>query len=238
MFIKIFISYLIGYLNIVVEGYYIERFVNICTNNKLTIWKIKRKDNVKAIVNIRLKDFKEVIRIARKTKCRIKINGKKGIPFILHKYRKRKIFTTFLILIMILILFSSNFVWNIEIKEENGEKLENIMEDLEENGLKIGEWKSNINSKSIINNIRLKRQDIAWMGIELKGTNAIVKITKADAKPNIINEDEYCNIVSDKTGIITKISAQNGTANVKVGDTVSGGTTLISRMARRKIYWN
>ena len=102
------------------------------------------------------------------------------------------------------------------------------MEDLEENGLKSGEWKSKINSKEIINKIRLKRKDIAWMGIELKGTNAIVKIVKADSKPDIVDENEYCNILSNKAGIITKISAQNGTANVKVGDTVTVGTKLIS----------
>lgn len=228
MFIKILISYLIGYLRISIEGYYIERFINICTNNKLAIWKLNRQNNVKLDLNIRLHDFKDILKIAKKTKCKVKIKNKRGIPFILHKYRKRKIFTFLLVLIIALVIFSSNFVWNIEIQEENGEDLENIIEDLEENGLKIGEWKSKINTKEIINKVRLKRTDIAWMGIELKGTNVIVKITKADAKPQIIDENEYCSIISDKTGIITKISAQNGTANVKVGDTVTVGTTLIS----------
>lgn len=100
--------------------------------------------------------------------------------------------------------------------------------DIEEVGLKVGKLKSTINSKEIINKIRLKRKDIAWMGIELKGTNAIVKIAKADEKPEIINEEEYCNIVSDKVGVITKINAQTGTANVKVGDTINIGDVLIN----------
>ena len=64
-------------------------------------------------------------------------------------------------------------------------------------------------------------------GIELKGTNAIVKLVKADEKPEIIDENEYCNIVSDKAGIITKINAQAGTINVKVGDTINKGEILI-----------
>lgn len=228
MLIKILLGYLIGYVRVVIEGYYIERFINICTNNKITIWNLKRDKNIKLELNTSLKDFKEVVKAAKKTKCKIKIKSKRGIPFIVHKYRKRKIFAFLLLIIVGLILFSSNFVWNIEIKEENGIPLENIMEDLEENGLKIGEWKQKINTKELINKIRLKRKDIAWMGIELKGTNVIVKIVKADEKPNIIDENEFCNIVSDKTGIITKINAQNGTINVKVGDTVSVGTTLIN----------
>ena len=149
------------------------------------------------------------------------------MPFLVHKYKKRKIFLFFLIFLLIIIGLSSNFVWNVEITEENGENLENIAKDIEEAGLKIGKAKSKINTKEIINQIRLKRQDIAWMGIELKGTNAIVKLVKAEEKPEIVDEEEYCSIISDKVGIITKISAQNGTANVKVGDTVNIGEVLI-----------
>ena len=42
MFIKIILSYVLGYLKLSVEGYYIERFINICKNNKITIWNLKR----------------------------------------------------------------------------------------------------------------------------------------------------------------------------------------------------
>ena len=115
-----------------------------------------------------------------------------------------------------------------EIKEENGQNLENISKDIEDAGLQTGKLKSSIDTKEIINKIRLQRTDIAWMGIELKGTNAIVKIVKADKKPEIVDNEEYCSIISDKEGIITKINAQTGTANVKVGDTVRKGETLIN----------
>ena len=33
MFIKIMLSYVLGYLKLSVEGYYIERFINICKKN-------------------------------------------------------------------------------------------------------------------------------------------------------------------------------------------------------------
>ena len=123
---------------------------------------------------------------------------------------------------------SSNYVWNIEVIEENGNNLENIMQNLNQSGLVVGKRKAEINTKEVINKVRLERNDIAWMGIELKGTNAIVKVVKSDEKPDIIDENEYCSIVADKAGIITKISAQDGTANVKVGDTINEGETLIN----------
>ena len=133
-----------------------------------------------------------------------------------------------MILLIFLIGISSNFVWNVDIREEKGHEIENIRQDVANAGLKIGELKAKVNTKEIINQIRLKRKDIAWIGIELKGTNAIVKIVKADEKPDIIDESDYCSIVSDKAGVITKINAQTGTANVKVGDTVNNGDVLIN----------
>ncbi len=228
MIIKRIINYISGYLRIIVEGYYIERFINICRNKKYKMWNLKKNSDIKVALNIEIKDFREICKIAKKTQCKVKIKTKRGLPFLLHKYKKRKIFVLFLILIIFLVFLSSNFVWNIEIIEENGLEIENIMESINTAGLTIGEFKSNIDTKEIINKVRLERNDIAWMGIELKGTNAIVKLVKAEEKPEIVDEDEYCNIVSNKNGVITKINAQDGTANVKVGDTVSEGDVLIN----------
>ena len=228
MFIKILLNYILGYVRITVEGYYIERFINICRKNKIIIWNLKRDKSVRLNLNIGIKDFKEIKKIEKKTKCKVKIIKKKGLPFLFNRYKKRKIFFGFLLLILILIGISSNFIWNIEIKIENAEQLDNIYEDITSAGLETGKMKNKINTKEIINQIRLKRNDIAWMGIELKGTNAIVKLVKAERKPDIVDEEDYCNIVSDKVGVITKINAKNGTLAVNVGDTVKVGTVLIN----------
>ena len=228
MFIKIIFNYIIGYIRISIEGYYIERFINICRNNKIVIWNLKRDKNVKLELNVGIKDLKRVAKIAKKTKCKMRITKKKGLPFLFNRYKKRKLFFAFLIAIIIILAISSNFIWNIQIVEEDKDTMENLYQDVIDSGLTIGTMKSKINTKDIINKVRLKRDDIAWMGIELKGTNAIVKVVKATAKPDIIDDEDYCNIVSDKQGIITKISAQNGTIAVKVGDTVNVGTTLIN----------
>lgn len=221
-------SYISGYLRINIEGYYIERFINICRKENIPVWNIKKEKEIRLAFNIKIKDFKKICKIAKTTKCKLKIKKKKGFPFILNRYRKRKIFAIFLILVIILIGMSSNYVWNIEVIEEDGNNLENIMQNLNQSGLGVGKRKSEINTKEVINKVRLERNDVAWMGIELKGTNAIVKVVKSDEKPDIIDENEYCSIVADKAGIITKISAQDGTANVKVGDTINEGETLIN----------
>lgn len=229
MLLKLIINYILGYLTINVEGYFIERFINMCRNKNILLWNIKRKNSSFIICKIGIKEFKKIREIAKKTKCKISIIGKKGIPFIFEKYKKRKIFLLMMCIISGLLFVLSQFVWNIEVKI-TGDTLnkEEIINSLNENGLNIGKKKSEIDVKEIINNVRLKREDISWIGIEIKGTNAIVEVVEAEEKPEIVNENDYCNIVSNRTGKIIKITTNNGTAMVKKGDIIKEGALLIA----------
>lgn len=227
MLFKIIFNYLLGFVNITVEGFFVERFINNCINNKIFLWSIKRINSTLITTNISVREFKKIHAISRKTKCKVSINSKKGLPIFLHRYRKRKLLLLILIPIVFCVLITSTYIWNIEITGiENIEK-EEILSQLADEGIDIGKRKSNIDTKRVINNIRLKRNDISWMAIDMHGTNIIIKIVEADEKPDIINENEYCNIVANQKGIITKITADTGTALAKVGDVVEKGDVLI-----------
>ena len=227
MYFKVLLNYILGYVTIEIEGYFTERFINICNNQKIFLWNMKRKCSTIVQINIGISDFKKIKRIAKKTKCRVKIQGKKGIPFILYKYKKRKIFALLFLLVIIAMFTLSNFIWNIEVVGNNKISKDEIIKSLSDNKFKIGMSKFDLNTKETINKIRLERNDLAWIGIEIQGTNAIVKIVEADMKPEIIQEDEYGNIVATKDAMIVKVNAQNGVPVVKEGDVVTKGTVLI-----------
>ena len=76
MLIKVLLCYIFGYIRVSIEGYYIERFINICNNKKIIIWNIKRDKNIKLYFNISINDFKKAIKIAKKLKCHTKIEKK------------------------------------------------------------------------------------------------------------------------------------------------------------------
>ena len=227
MIFKILIGYLKGYVNIDVQGYYIQRFINACVSKGVFLWNLKPKKSTYINVNVEIADFKKLREIAKTTKCKIKINGRRGLPFILNRYRKRKIFFIFLIVIMMFIYGESRFVWNIEVEGIERISKEEILSSLENNGLKIGAMKSKVKVNEIINNIRLERNDIAWMSIKLDGTNVIVQIAETTEKPEIIPFDEYCNIVSKKDAEIMKVTATTGTIVAKPGEQVTAGSILI-----------
>lgn len=215
MFVRTILNYFTGYVHIKVEGFYIERFINICISKKILLMDIKREKTTIMYANVGLADYKRLRQVAKKTKTKVKIEKKKGLPFKAHKYRKRKAFLIFFAFIIIGIIISSNYVWNIEIRGNVNISHAELIESLKNSGLNIGTSKNDIDTNAVISKIRLHRDDIAWIGITIKGTNAIVKIKEAQPAPEIINENEFCNIVSNKTGMITKISVQNGTAAVR-----------------------
>ena len=227
MIFRILIRYILGYVNISIEGYYIERFINVCISKSILLWNVKIEKSTYARANVGIKDFKKIKEVAKKTKCRIKLNTKRGLPFIMNRYRKRKIFFALLATILVLIGLEARFVWNIEIQGLNRIPEEEIRAELAECGLSVGTLKSKIESREIINKIRLERDDIAWMNIDRKGTNIIVQIAETTEKPDIVPLNEYCNIVSTKKAQIEKITAKSGTAVVKVGDMVEKGSVLI-----------
>ena len=67
------------------------------------------------------------------------------------------------ILYSLLIFISSRYIWNIEVSVEDNLIVENIENDLEKLGLKQGVLKKTIDSNRIINDLRLNRDDIAWV---------------------------------------------------------------------------
>lgn len=238
MYLQKIQSTITGYVNIVVEGYYIEKFINICRNKGIYLENLKREKTTIINANIPVKDFKIVAKIAKSNKCKIKIKEKKGLPFFLNKYRKRKIFVISLLVMLLSLIALSKFIWNIEITGNvnisNGE----ILEIVKSEGLEIGKIKSKIDAKKIVEKIRLERADVSWVGIKISGTNAIIEIVESDKAPEVIDKDDYCNIIAKKDAMIVSANAQNGTLQVKEGDVIKKRKYTNIWLVRGKIYRN
>ena len=238
MYIAILLRLILGYVIVEVEGYYIERFINICQNKKILIWNIKREKGVKLFFNIGIKDFRKLKQIARKTNCKLKIRKKRGIPFFMHKYKKRKVFIIFLLIISIFIYTSSRYIWNIEINVEEKQVIENIEKDLYDLGLKKGILKNKIDTGKIINEIRLKRSDISWMGLDIKGTNAVVRIIKADEKPKLLIKPQFeaGRSALNKNGIVNDMKDHIRVLNELAADFQTKGMYIVWEKFRQKLH--
>ena len=228
MFLKILFNFLLGYKIVEIEGYFVEKFLNSSLKDNLFLWNLKRRSATVLRVNVADSDFGKLKNIVNKNQCLLKVISSRGIPNIYQRYKKRR-YLIYASIVFIFFIFSiSRFVWNIEVVGNSRLSKEDVISLVENDGLKIGKYKGKIDTEKIIKKIRAEREDISWIGIELKGTNAIVKIVETEEKPMVVDENDFCNIVAKKDGIISKISAQNGTIMVKDGDEVKQGQILIA----------
>lgn len=167
-----------GVVIVQIEGFFTERFINLCRINNIKIWEIR--NIVKGVVRfkISISDFKKLRMVARKTKCKVSIKQKQGLYFTFFKYRKRKLVVFLLAMAIFFTIAFSSFIWNIDVVGNENVETEDILKSLRESGLYIGKCKIGMDKKDVINNLRLIENEISWAGIEIDGTLATVKIVE------------------------------------------------------------
>ena len=85
------LKYLQGYVKIKVEGYSPERLLNLCNAHRILLWGVENQEFVYEMY-VSIKNYKRMRPLARKTGTKIILLEKHGLPFFLHKFRKRKMF--------------------------------------------------------------------------------------------------------------------------------------------------
>lgn len=221
------LKYLKGYVRIRLKGGSPERFLNLCSNNNILIWQIIRVDDEYEMY-LSLKAFKELKNIIRKTNVKIKVIEKKGFPFFLHKYRKRKMFFAGILLCAVFVYILSLYVWQIEINGNHARTTDVLLSFLEENEITHGMRKNKINCEEIETLLRTNYNDIIWTSVKLRGTRLIIDVQEnTDTSIANIGEKEASDLFADKEAIITSIVTRNGTPYVKAGDVVKQGDMLV-----------
>lgn len=216
-----------GYLCIHIYGTAPERFINLCCNKKIFIWNLKRIEDGYEFLIIARK-YKSLKPIARKTGIVPKITRKTGLPFLMHRYRKRKGFFAGVLICIILVYILSLFIWDISIEGGSKYTPEAMLKFLKENEVYTGIKKKIVDCQEIEDTIRLAYNDIGWVSAEIRGTRLIIKITETNMPAPAQEAREPSHIIATKDGIIKSIITRAGTPMVKVGDVVKKGDILVS----------
>lgn len=221
-----FNTFIKAQLEVLVQGYFVERFINLCKINNVKIWDINYINEGLISFKVSPKEFKKIKPYVKKSKCKVKIKSKRGIYFDLFKYRKRRLFIYLTLLLIIISFIMSSFVWNIKISGNNKIDTKDIKNIIKEFGVYKGKNKLFISKKDLADYIRANLYETAWVGVDIKGTTLNINI-----KEKIISDEEnktvIGNIVATKTAVITKIIAENGTAKFKTGSYIEEGNIAI-----------
>ena len=221
-------NHLRGYLKIRISGYSPERFLNLCKHKEIEMWGLEANSNTYEMF-MTVKGFRKLKPILRKTKTRITILERYGVPFFFFKYRKRKLFFGGIFLCIAIIFTLSRYIWNIEVKGNQTITDEVVIEYLKKTGVFHGMKRSDVNCEKIDTGIRKNFNEIIWVSASLEGCNIFIQVKEnTDTFQVSQTEENPADLIATTEGTILEIVTRSGVPCVKEGDTVKTGDLLVS----------
>lgn len=218
-----------GYVRIKIWGGSAERFLVLCAKNQMLLWDIQA-DGKYIFSNMRLNDFYQCKKMARKAGIRAVVTQRHGLPFVMPKIRKRSFFFVGFCLFVALWLISTKMLLHIELHGNYSISEDVFMDFLEQEGIHIGMWKKDIPLEALEKRIRQEYDIITWTSGKIDGTVLIIDI-KENEKYALQQTEEATeqgsSLYATKDGVIEHIYVQYGIPIVKKGAEVKKGDLLV-----------
>ena len=224
------IKFLKGYLRIRVSGFSPERFINLCSNKDILLWDITQEGDSYCMC-ISLQSIYKLRSIARKTRTKVVILERCGLPFFVPLMRRRKMFLVGLVLAIGFWYLSGQFVWDIEIEGNYRITTDQLETFLREQDVREGMRRDRLDIEALEKEIRRKFSLVTWTSAKLDGTKLQISIKENDAPILDAQTGEEStagtDIVSEFDGTVVEIVVRKGVPKVKIGDAVQEGQVLV-----------
>ncbi|MBQ7765733.1 MAG: sporulation protein YqfD [Lachnospiraceae bacterium] len=221
-----FLFYIQGYVRISVQGFGATRFINICNKRGFRLRDLEQKEDEYEL-NILIWDYKKIQDIVRKTKVKVVIVKKCGLPFFFVKMSCQKFFVLGAILCFAGLLYMSRFIWAIKIDGNVSLTDEVILDYLETKEISMGSKLNDVDAESLEKSFRKDFDGITWISIGQEGTTLTIDIKERDVRVYEIADDSATSLYAPCDGVITSIVVRSGLAKVKTGDVVTKGQLIV-----------
>ncbi|MFD2759456.1 sporulation protein YqfD [Lentibacillus juripiscarius] len=221
-------SFITGYVTVRVEGWYPELFFQRCASQGIMVWNIQKKSENVCSGNIKLQDISGLRKQKWGTNYKLTFTSKRGFPFLMKKFIRRKEVLLALTLSVLLIFSLSNIIWEVKITNVPKDLEEKISKQLDEYGIHRGSWTFTLDPPSEIQQQLMNDiPELLWIGVHQKGTTFVLE----GVEKTIVEEEEVDgprNLVASKKGVIEKMYVAKGQPMVRVNDYVEKGDVLVS----------
>ncbi|NLO48353.1 MAG: sporulation protein YqfD [Clostridiales bacterium] len=222
------IGLIAGSAKVKISGRRPELALNELSGDRLVFWGVRKTSDNEILLSIIGRDLKKAEAACNRASCAIIVLSKKGLPYILMRFKKRYVFYFAPVLSILIALYLSFFIWEIEITGNETVTEGEILTALEQVGVHIGTFGPKIDQEIVRSEVIALIGKLSWMTVNVYGCKAEVIVRERIDKPEIINESEPSEVRADKTGLITQINVYTGKPLVKKGDMVFSGQTLIT----------
>ena len=222
-----FIRLFRGYVRIRIAGPVPQRFLNLCSVHDISLWNIVAGDGAYEM-NVSVADFFRLKPMAIKTKTKVVLLEKRGLPFHMQKWKKRKVFIGGFLFCVLGIYLVSMFLWDIRLVNEGRLTQEMLLSFLQDQGVGYGSLKREVDIDRVEKALRDEYPFIIWTSCKMEGTRLFVYVKEneqsVEERPV---QNEPCNLLATVSGNVVSIITRNGVPKVKPGDEVKKGDVMV-----------
>ena len=193
--------FLFGSICFRAQGGFSERFLNLCNVKGVKLYALREKGGV-LYAETSLASFRKIRRCASRSGMRVRIEQKKGLPFVYARFARRTGLFIGVALACFLLFFYTRSVWYIEIRGNESIASQEIKNVLLQNGIYEGVLKKNIHHHALTFALYEALPDISWLNIGVDGSRLTVNVREAVQKPQNNDQKKYCNIVAAKAAYL------------------------------------
>ena len=214
-----------GELRCEVSGAEPERFLNALADAGTAYWNAERADAFTLRLSIYSRDIGVAEALARRSQCELRRLRLRGAPALAALARRRYVLLAAGALCFALVAASSLFVWEIEVEGAESVPEGEILRALAGAGAAPGAFWPGWDAGAIANSVLLDVPELAWAGLSVSGSRAVLRVRERIPEPVII--DGSGRVTASTTGIIERMEVFSGRALVSEGDAVCAGETLV-----------
>lgn len=221
------IQYTKGHVRIRVTGSSYERFLNMCAKHDIILWNLQSVEDAYEM-NISIQGFRLLKPLAKKSGTKVRILKRYGLPFFLYEHRKRKMLFGGILFGVMLMIFLSCFIWDIRIEGNQVQTDDVIFDFLTEAKITHGKKKSNIDCKALAADLRKSFDNFIWVSVKIQGTRLLIDVQE-NTDLTLDEKVDYgpSDLISNVNGTVTEIITRAGIPQIKAGDTVKKGQSLV-----------
>lgn len=221
------LNYLRGQVTVEVESAAPERVLNLCAAHGIPFWGLTWLSELRLRAAIDRAELPRLREVLTRTDAVLTVVRTEGAPEVWRQYRRRYVLLAAAAVLAAVLALGSTHIWAFQVTGNDTVPTETILRTLEKYGVALGA-RSRIDQEALRNQVLLELPDVVWLTVNMRGCTAHVQVVERQRPPHLYADGEITNVVAARDGLVTKIQALDGQAQVMAGTTVTAGQVLIS----------
>ncbi len=217
-------QHLEGMVTLYVHQENTDAVLKLVSSEKISLYRLVPEQN-RFYFTILLDDFNRIQYLMRTHHIRFRISRKRGVPFLMSRFKRRKGIWIGLLCCVIVGKILLSFLWNYEVTGNEQYSDAHLIALVQQYGMVQGSWLDSFDYEALEHEIELAHPEFTWIQLETKGTTLCISVKERLAE--LADFQDSGSIIAKKNGQITELLVYNGTALVEVGDWVEKGQVLV-----------